>query len=191
MEKRKYTLKQRAEGQRRTRERIVDAAVQLHEEVGPAETTIKALADRAGVQRLTVYRHFPDEASLLAACSSKWIHNHPPPALDEIRSGEPGELTRAFLLAMYQYYRETQSMWASVYRDAEKMPAVADALLGFEDYLAASRKALLAAWAPRRSKRLVATLAHAVRFSTWQSLNTLTDAAMADLVSAWVSAAAG
>ena len=68
---RRYTLKRRAELQAETRQRIVDAAVALHSSVGPAATTISAIAEHAGVERLTVYRHFPDELTLLRACSGK------------------------------------------------------------------------------------------------------------------------
>jgi AcrR family transcriptional regulator len=78
-EKRKYELKARAENQDRTRERIVAATAELHEEVGPARTTVAEIARRAGVQRLTVYNHFPAEAQLFAACSAHWLSGHPPP----------------------------------------------------------------------------------------------------------------
>ncbi|MBV8944057.1 MAG: helix-turn-helix transcriptional regulator, partial [Solirubrobacterales bacterium] len=66
-EKRRYQLKARAESQRQTRERIVRATMELHREVGPAQTTIAEIARRAGVQRLTVYNHFPEEAELFEA----------------------------------------------------------------------------------------------------------------------------
>src|SRR3954447_7592226 len=77
--RRKYELRERAEAQAETRQRIVDAAVALHSSVGPAATTISAIAEHAGVERLTVYRHFPDELTLLRACSGKWLADNPPP----------------------------------------------------------------------------------------------------------------
>src|SRR5947208_13533789 len=83
-EKRKYQLKARAERQEETRRRIVEATVALHEEVGPAKTTVAEIARRAGVQRLTVYNHFPDERELYAACSSHYLADHPPPPLDDL-----------------------------------------------------------------------------------------------------------
>src|SRR5688500_10745162 len=76
---RKYELKKRAEAQDETRRRITEATVELHGTIGPARTTISAIAERAGVQRLTVYRHFPDERALLGACTSHWRERHPPP----------------------------------------------------------------------------------------------------------------
>ena len=76
---RKYELKQRALSQAETRQRIVDATVDLHRELGPLRTTISAIAERAGVQRLTVYRHFPDDRALFGACSSQWRAAHPMP----------------------------------------------------------------------------------------------------------------
>ena len=192
MANRKYTLKQRAAQQQQTRERIVDAAMALHEELGPAETTISALANRAGVQRLTVYRHFPSDRELFGACTSKWLGLHPPPDVSKIESEDPAQRTRAVLLALYRYYRNTEKMWTAAYRDMDKVPALDEAMASFESYLAAVRKELLADWAPRESKRVRATLGHALRFSTWRSLakQRLSGTAMADLVCAWVRAAA-
>lgn len=192
MQKRKYRLKQRAVQQQETRERIVAATVALHRELGPKATTISAVAERAGVQRLTVYRHFPTEKDLLEACSSSFMAGHPPPDLEAVEAGDAGECTRAVLRALYAYYAKTAEMWASVYRDVDQVAAVAEVMQAFEDYLETARADLLAAWAPRRSKRLRATLGHALRFSTWQSLNAqgLSPRAMADLVGAWVLAAA-
>ena len=65
-------MKRRAEQLEETRQRIVDATVALHEEVGPARTTVTAIAQRAGVSRPTVYNQFPDDRSLFAACSGHW-----------------------------------------------------------------------------------------------------------------------
>ena len=76
---RKYEMKRRARRQEETRRRITEAAVRLHQALGPAKTTISAIAERAGVQRLTVYRHFPDERALLSACSSHYAAANPPP----------------------------------------------------------------------------------------------------------------
>jgi AcrR family transcriptional regulator len=192
MRKRKYTQRLRAEQQQETRERIVDAAMALHEELGPAETTISAIADRAGVQRLTVYRHFATDRELFGACSSKWFGLHTPPDLGAIPPAEPERHTKAVLSALYDYYRGTEGMWSVVIRDAAKMPAVKEVTAGFEAYLDAASKELLAVWAPRRSAKLKATISHALRFSTWQSLNgqKLGTTSMAELAAAWVRTAA-
>ena len=192
MRKRKYTQRRRAEQQQETRERIVDAAMALHEKLGPAETTISAIADRAGVQRLTVYRHFANDRELFGACSSKWFGLHTPPDLGAIPSGEPEPYTKAVLSALYEYYGGTQGMWSVVYRDVAKMPLLNEVLAGFDAYLFAASKQLLAAWAPRRSAKLKATVSHALRFSTWQSLDEqkLGTTSMAELAAAWVRAAA-
>lgn len=193
MKRRKYELKQRAESQQRTRERIVDATIALHEQVGPAATTISAIADLAGVQRLTVYRHFPDERALLGACSSKWLEGHPPPEIAGIDGNSADRRTRTVLDALFDYYSRTERMWASVYRDADEMEEVREVLAGFEAYLDDAADSLLGEWAPRRSRRLKATIRHALRFSTWQSLVTagLTNQGMARLVTDWIRAAAG
>lgn len=191
MKKRSYRLKQRAAKQLETRERIVAATVALHQELGPQATTISAVAERAGVQRLTVYRHFPTERDLFEACSSSYVAQHPPPNLGEIDADGALERTRAVLLALYRYYGQTAPMWASVYRDVDRVEVVAEVMQSFEAYLDAAGADLLAAWSPRRSKRLRATLGHALRFSTWQSLHDqgLGSRAMALLAAAWVAAA--
>lgn len=192
MKRRKYTLRQRAEQQRETRERIVDAAMQLHEEMGPARTTISALAERAGVQRLTVYRHFPDERDILRACSSKWFGLNPPPDVSALPAGEPIEQTRAMLAALYAYYQKTQNMWTSLYRDLDLTPALAEPMAQFEAYLSAVKKALLSDWKSPSSRELRATLGHALSFSTWRSLSQqgMGRKAMTDLVCEWVLATA-
>src|SRR5262245_28560301 len=79
-----YRLRARAERQDQTRQRIVEAAVALHTSVGPAQTTVSAIAERAGVQRHTFYRHFPDERSLFYACSGMWYERHPLPDLSAL-----------------------------------------------------------------------------------------------------------
>lgn len=193
MKKRRYRLKQRAAQQQETRERIVDAAIALHEELGPAATTISALAGRAGVQRLTVYRHFATEQDILRACSTKWFREHPPPNLPASSPGAPEARVRAILRSLYGYYRDTQGMWRSLYRDLGRIDALDEAMREFDDYLEAASDALLAAHASTPSKRMRATTRHAVRFSTWRSLDEqgLDPRAMADLVCDWIWAAAG
>src|SRR3954470_14178733 len=113
--KRKYELKARAEAQEETRRRITEATVGLHLEVGPAQTTISEIAKRAGVQRLTVYNNFPDEASLLGACAAHYKAGHPPP--DPASRGavrDPARRTRAALGAIYAYFREPEPMTGKV-----------------------------------------------------------------------------
>jgi AcrR family transcriptional regulator len=192
MKKRPYRLRKRAEQQQETRERIVDAAIALHEEIGPAATTISALAERAGVQRLTVYRHFASEQEILQACSTKWLARHPPPDLATLPPGPPAERVHAILLALYGYYARTQGMWRSVYRDLGQLETLAAPMQVFEDYLATVGDAILAACGTGRSRRLRATVAHALRFSTWHSLDAqgLGPGSMAELVCGWIEATA-
>jgi AcrR family transcriptional regulator len=193
MEKRKYRLKQRAAQQQETRERIVDAAMALHEELGPAATTISALAERAGVQRLTVYRHFASDQEILQACSTKWMSLHPPPDPAQFTADNAIEYTRGMLLALYAYYEDTQRMWRSLYRDLGQIEALDAPMREFDQYLDSVSDALLAANGSRRSKRLQATVGHAVRFSTWASLSELglEPKTAATLVCEWIRATGG
>ena len=125
IEKRKYDLKARAAAQKQTRERIVAATLELHREVGPALTTVAEVARRSGVQRLTVYNHFPDDAELFGACQAHWMELHPLPDFDAVLAGdEPVERMRATLLGYYRWYRETEPMAEKIQRDRGAIPAL-------------------------------------------------------------------
>src|SRR5205807_3487104 len=127
-ETRTYELKARAEKQAETRRRIVEATAALHTEVGPARTTVSEIARRAGVQRLTVYNHFPDEAELFAACQRHFMTRHPPPDLSAALTLEDAHArVEAVLGAMYESYRERAPMTSNVLRDRSALPAL-DAL---------------------------------------------------------------
>jgi AcrR family transcriptional regulator len=156
-----------------TRRRITDATVELHREVGPARTTISAVAERAGVQRLTVYRHFPDERSLLGACSAHWRAGHPAPdpsPWPAIR--DPEERLRAAVAAFYAYYRTDEAMMAKVRRDAEVMPALAETIADVRAYMEMVVEILAAGWGARGRRRelLAAAIGHVLEFETWRSL---------------------
>ena len=170
---RKYELRARAERQAQTRERITEAAVDLHGTVGPARTTISAIADRAGVQRLTVYRHFPDEAALIDACSAHWMERNPPPdpgawAADR----DPERRLRTALDDLYRYFAGTEAMLANIIRDRDAIPRLAEQVGEFEGFLDACAGILSAGWGARGRRRrlLEAAIRHAVDFAAWQAL---------------------
>ena len=185
---RKYEKKRRAEQEGETRQRIVEAMVDLHREVGPGRTTISAIAERAGVERLTVYRHFPDERSMFEACTTHYatVVPQPDPATWE-GIEEPAERFRAALLAFYGYYRGAEQMLANAVRDVPQLPALAAVLKPRVEFLERLRDDLVERWnvgGPTRA-RLAAAIAHALRFQTWQSLaraEALEDAEAADLM---------
>ena len=173
MATRKYEKKRRAERETETRRRIVDAMVALHREVGPARTTISAIAERAGVERLTVYRHFPDDRSMFEACTSHYATHVPgpdPAAWAAIE--EPAERLRAALLAFYEYYRRAEDVLTHAARDVPQLPALAAVLSPWNEFVGRTREELLEGWeagGPARA-RLAAAIGHAMRFDTWRSL---------------------
>jgi AcrR family transcriptional regulator len=117
---RTYTLKKRAEQQAETRQRIVEAAVDLHGSVGPALTSLSMIAERAGVQRHTLYAHFPDERSLYLACSGLTLERDPLPDAATWQDFEdPRERLRVGLDAIYGWYERNAELAACVLRDAE------------------------------------------------------------------------
>jgi len=170
---RTYELKQRAERQEETRRRIVEAAVELHTKLGPAQTTVKAIAERAGVTRPTVYAHFPDLRSILRACSGHVRETAPAP--DPTPWGsipDPGYRLEAALRDLYGYYERLEPLLENVERDAEVMPIVAEMDAYRLRYLEEVRELLLEAWPTRGAAktRLRRAIGHALEFRTWQSL---------------------
>ena len=155
-QKRPYRMKKRAELEEATRRRITESAVALHGTVGPARTSISALAEHAGVRRSTVYRHFPDEASLFAACTAHWAAENPVPEIGAWAGIEdPDERLRAALAALYPYYRRTAGMMENLIRDEPVSELVQKHFAGYHGYIEAAREALL------RRRRLARAGAHA------------------------------
>src|ERR671916_2681939 len=114
---RKYDMKRRAERQEETRRRIVEATVELHQTVGMARTTISAIAEKAGVQRLTVYRHFPDERGLFSACTGLYMGANPPPdPASWTQVADPQERLRVALAEVYAYHRPTEPIFSNFSR---------------------------------------------------------------------------
>ena len=194
MKKRKYQLGRRARLKDRTRRRIVEAAVVLHEKLGPRATSISAIAEQAGVQRLTVYRHFPDAAALFRACSSHWLSDHPLPD-PAIWRTMPDWRTRcrAAFAALYSYYRRNAGMLASVIRDAD-LPAMREPMAGFAEFDRRLRQDLLESAGPMlaTNKGFGTTIGHALNFGTWQSLaGHMSDEEIVALIMAWMDGIAG
>jgi AcrR family transcriptional regulator len=172
--KRRYEKKARAAQEQQTRSRIIEAAIALHGTVGPARTTISAIAERAGVRRATVYRHFPDERTLFLSCSGTWQERHPPPDPATWTSiPDPAERLAAALEAVYAWYEQVAPMLTAVLRDIEKVPMVAEIQQRRYAYLAHVEDGLAAGWGARgnAAKRLRATLGLALDFLAWRTLH--------------------
>ncbi len=172
-QKRPYRMMRRATLEEETRQRITESTVELHEELGPARTSISAIAERAGVRRSTVYRHFPNEDALFAACSSHWRAANPPPdptAWATIK--DPAERTKTALRELYAFYARTQGMYGSLLRDEPLMPIVERLLRNFHSYLHTIEDVLMTGRGlrGRAARRTRAAIGHALAFPTWRSL---------------------
>ncbi len=189
--KRTYRMRDRAKSQEETRKKIVEAAMRLHEEVGPRATTISAIAERAGVQRLTVYRHFPDETAVFQACTSHWLSLNPPPDPKdwaEIPDGQ--DRFKAATGAFYGYYSRTERMWTAAYRDVDEVPALQQPMAEIAAFLKSVGDDLITALDPKGiNPALAATVRHALQFSTWADLEIqgLSEPEKTDLVQHWVA----
>ncbi len=169
--KRRYQLRARGDQVAKTRARIVEAIMRLHGEVGPRNTTVSAIADRAGVERLTVYRHFQDEAAMFAACSHRYMELNPPPD-PSAWTGEidPAGRTRRGLEDLYAFFGRTAPMFEKIYRDVNEFVSLKKIMDQFGDYLRNLADDLAAAWpASQAAARRRVILRHMVKFATWQS----------------------
>lgn len=194
--KRRYRKKERARQEAETRLRITEAVMELHRSVGPANTKVTEVAERAGVGRQTVYNHFPTEGEMIEACATHWASLNPLPDPKRWTAIEdPGERLGSALAELYAWYAETEDMMGKILRDAplveplgklmeERWFALVDAMV----------EVLADGWRVDEDgvRRLRAALRLAVDFSSWRTLRQadLTDREAADLASCCVRRAA-
>jgi AcrR family transcriptional regulator len=189
---RKYELNRRADTQAATRRRIVTAAIELHQAIGPAKTTVTEIAERAGVGRPTVYRHFPDEQALLLACSGQYWQDHPAPDPQAWRDiANPYERLRTALREAYAYHRRTEEMISRALADVGDKPVMQP----YHDHWRRAAEVVASAWDASGTERrlLRAAVRHALDFTTWRSLvreQRLNDAEAIDLIARLVQACA-
>ncbi len=134
---------------------------------------MSAVAERAGVQRHTVYRHFPTELELFGACSAHYLAANPWPDPEPWRAiSDPRQRLAKALDDLYAYYERTEPMFSNVLRDAELVEALGPTLVPLQDYLAEAAGILAVGWPTRGRRRRVLTAAvhHAIDFQTWRSL---------------------
>ena len=189
-------MKRRAELEAQTKQRITESAVALHGSLGPARTTMKAVAEHAGVPRSTVYRHFADEEALFGACSAHWAMENPPPDVTRWQQiADPEDRLAVALDEMYAYYRQAGDMLDKLLRDEGTVPMVAKLFAPYHQLMEMITEILMRGRAPRgRARaRTRAAVAHAISFRTWQQLTEeagLSDTEAADLMRRLVAAAA-
>lgn len=195
MKTRAYKLNERARAQAETRQRIVEAAVQLHEEIGPRATTVSAIAERAGVQRLTVYRHFPDDAAIFQACTTHWNAQHPfPDRALWLGEADAEARARTAVGAFAAYYRATRGMWTVAFRDGPSIEALREPMSEYERYIEAVAQDVAAPFGAKGDAhgRILATARAALRFPLWDGLarDGLDDVAITALALSWLKGAA-
>ena len=190
---RPYRKTKRALSEAETRQRIVEATVVLHQALGPAKTTVKAIAERAGVQRATVYKHFPDLQALFDACNARYYERHPMP--DPARwtgIASPAERLHVALLDLYAWYEETEQMLTVGIRDIDTVPpATREAFFGYFHHVTGSLMAGRRERGRART-RVAAAIGHAISFATWRSLvrdGSIGNDEAAELMEAMVDAA--
>lgn len=178
---RRYRKRERARQEEETRRRITEAVVELHRTVGPANTKVTEVAERAGVSRMTVYNHFPTEGDLIAACSAHWAARNPfPDPADWSDLEDPAERLHRALAELYAWYERSEDMMGNVLRDASLVESLDDVLdATWRPYLEGLIETLATGWdgAPLSSRvgtttepELRAAIRLAVHFQTWRLL---------------------
>jgi AcrR family transcriptional regulator len=170
---RKYEMKRRAERMRETRRRITEAAIELHQTVGPARATVSAVAEKAGVQRHTYYAHFPETKDLYQACTAHYLQRNPlpdPSSWKEI-SG-PEERLRVALSEVYRYYAGNEAMMTNVLRDMPFDPVLQENNVFLFRHWEAMKETIADAFEARgeRHEALLAAVALALDLQTWLTL---------------------
>ena len=170
---RKYEMKRRAKRVQETRRRITEAAVELHQTVGPARTTVSAVAEKAGVQRHTYYAHFPELKNLYQACMGHYSERNPvpePSSWADIADAE--ERLRVALSEVYAYYSGNEAMVSNVLRDAELDPIVQEIMVPFDQYWETVSDVIADAFeaSSDRQEELLGAVALAQDFQTWRTL---------------------
>ncbi len=195
LNKRPYRLGRRAEQQSQTRGRIVAATCALYIDIGPGRTTVSEVARRAGVERLTVYRHFPDEAALTSACLAAALAANPrpdPAAWSTLST--PAARLRTALGRIYVHYGSAGELLAAVVHDAPQVAALVGPAEEHQAWLRSVAAGLAAAWPDRVRDRpaVRALLALTLEIQTWRTLRAagLTDTGAAELMASAVLAAA-
>ncbi len=165
---RTYKKNKRAENEGETRDRIVAAALALHTEVGPNRTTVSMIAERAGVQRHTVYAHLPDERAILMACSGLHVQRAPLPSPDLwAELNDPDARLRVALTALYTWFERNEAVTGAVLRDAEQNAVLAEvSALRFGEPLGAVFMSL----AGGLGAGATAALRLALSYYTWRTL---------------------
>ena len=174
--KRPYRKRKRAASEEETRRRITEAAVELHGSVGPANTKVTELAERAGVSRMTVYNHFPTELDLFRACSSHWESQNPfPDPTLWLRHDDPRVRLRRGIVELYGWYDQKRGMLGKILRDAPLLPYLQAFMDGhWGGFMDAAVDALARGWAAGEApenQELRAALRLAVDFHTWRVLD--------------------
>ena len=184
---RRYRMKVRSERFEETRRRIGRAVYELHSTIGPARATISGIAQQAGVDRVTVYRHFPDDRSLYRACLEHWTRERPLPDPESwIRFADGAARLRFALGEVYRHYEENEGLWSNGWRDLPRLPALMETDAPVFARFAAMQAALSQPWSTGPHAELASGwVAHALEFPTWESFvrrHGLTSGQLIDMV---------
>ena len=191
MSPRRYRLGRRAETADETRQRLIEAAFALHAEQGIQATTMKQIAERAGVSVGTVYHHFPTYEDAVNACGAHTSVSYPLPGPDIFADiAAPEERVRRLTAAYFNHFARIP-WFEHIRTEPNPLPSVASFIKHEEsNRVSLMREALKPLKVDPRHARSAAAL---IDISVWSALRRagFSNAAAADEIAGFILARFG
>jgi AcrR family transcriptional regulator len=130
------------------REAILEAALDAFAGAGYHETSLDAVAARAGISKALIYEHFASKRDLHTALLERYVHELLARVIDATALADPGEARlRAGIEAFLDFVAERRDAWRFVFRNVSD-PEIAEAVNSLREEVAAALAGLMAADAP-------------------------------------------
>ncbi|MCB9136696.1 MAG: TetR/AcrR family transcriptional regulator [Anaerolineales bacterium] len=169
---RQYKMQTRSMATEKTKERIVQAAKELHASQGLQGTSYIEIADKAGVAMATVYRHFPSIADLIPACASSIVvlQTLTPDAVIALFQGKAGVLERLewIIQGTCECYERDSGWLQAARREGDLIPTLSEVIDEQQKNLRILVRAALEE--SNVTERQVQVLAALMDFPLWKSL---------------------
>jgi len=122
-----------------TRQKIIDASLELYFERDPRDVTLEHVAERAGIHVQTLYRHFPNKTSLMTAGDDYWLEKFEAYLEDNKDIGDTFAVWRSWLTFAYTQLLEDADKFRNLnrrkFQDVQALAALWGTQVRYEDLL--------------------------------------------------------
>lgn len=169
MSSRAYDNRTRLQQQAQLKDSIAAAAAELHAEKGALATSYAEIAQRAGVSLPTVYKHFPSQSQLIAACTGHVAAQAPQlPAGQILQAPTLAAAAQALVEAMDRMHAHFEPWQA--WREHRLIPALGELAAHRREQLTALIAQVLAQHAVGEARELAAVWETLLNFELWHRL---------------------